>query len=592
MRPRTKGSRPNGFRGYHLPDDQSTHQHHQGSTCTELKHYHLWGRRVIQYPSSARHLREDLNHLLKKPQMTICKWRTNSPELFDSIPEHLRETDDLEITSSPGVCPKALGLHWSTTHDTLHVATPPVDLDEVTTKKSVASTVARTFDAMGWFSPAILPARILIQEAWKLQLGWDIRLPEDMQLRWRVWTSQLSLITLHPIPRYYGVANKVILSQQLHGFADASTKGYGGVVYIRTFYSDATVNISLISSKARVVPLRKNPPTIPRLELCGALLLAQLLDAVTKDLSILRAAVYAWSDSSAVLGWINKEPSKLNTFVCNRVTKLTALIAPTQWRYVSTIFNPADCLSRGVLPQDLMTTTLWWQGPPWLSQDPAQWPRRPDINLNRELPEVKHTVLHLTPIPLELGTHISSFSKLVRVVAWVWKFYYAIKNKSRHLLPPVPSLSLLELLHAKISLLRHSQRTHFSTKCNLLERKTPLPRTHPLTSLVPFLDKNRLLRVGGRLQKAGLSPTQAHPLILSTKSNIVLLLIRHLHETLHHAGSSTMMAVLAQTYHIPQVKRLLRKLSHNCVTCQKIYAKTAEQFMGEPGPDPPGHSQM
>lgn len=42
-----------------------------------------------------------------------------------------------------------------------------------------------------------------------------------------------------------------------------------------------------------------------------------------------------------------------------------------------------------------------------------------------------------------------------------------------------------------------------------------------------------------------------------------------------------MMAVLAVSYHIPQLKHLLRKLSHTCVTCQRIYSKTAKQLMGE-----------
>lgn len=232
-------------------------------------------------------IREDLNALLNKPQMTLCKWRTNSLALLESIPERLRETTDLEIATAPGLCPKALGLHWSTTNDSLHVATPTLNLSEPATKRRVASAVARTFDAMGWFAPATLPAKMLIQKAWALQLGWDDPLPEDLQAKWRIWTEQLSLITLHPIPRHYGDPGKEVVAQQLHGFSDASTLAYGGAVYIRTFYADTDVVVSLVSSKTKVAPMKKL--TIPRLELCGALLLSQLLDSVANDLSIPRS---------------------------------------------------------------------------------------------------------------------------------------------------------------------------------------------------------------------------------------------------------------------------------------------------------------
>ena len=48
-----------------------------------------------------------------------------------------------------------------------------------------------------------------------------------------------------------------------------------------------------------------------------------------------------------------------------------------------------------------------------------------------------------------------------------------------------------------------------------------------------------------------------------------------------HAGSTTVMSILSQTYHIPQLKQLLKKLSRECVTCQKAYARTSQQMMGE-----------
>lgn len=44
------------------------------------------------------------------------------------------------------------------------------------------------------------------------------------------------------------------------------------------------------------------------------------------------------------------------------------------WYYINTKQNPADLITRGVMPKDLPSHTLWWQGPSWLIQDQTHWP--------------------------------------------------------------------------------------------------------------------------------------------------------------------------------------------------------------------------
>ena len=41
-----------------------------------------------------------------------------------------------------------------------------------------------------------------------------------------------------------------------------------------------------------------------------------------------------------------------------------------------------------------------------------------------------------------------------------------------------------------------------------------------------------------------------------------------------------MMSILAQSYHIPRVRSAVRKLSRNSITCQRVYARTSNQLMG------------
>jgi len=80
--------------------------------------------------------------------------------------------------------------------------------------------------------------------------------------------------------------------------------------------------------------------------------------------------------------------------------------------------------------------------------------------------------------------------------------------------------------------------------------------------------------VGGWLQKADLDTDTIHPIILSTKSWLTLLLVRHVHTQALHPGPSTVMALLTSKYHIPRLHRLVRKISRDCVICQKVYTRT------------------
>ncbi len=85
----------------------------------------------------ATHIREALNHLMDKAQMTLRKWRSNSIDLKAKIPEGLLEKDEVQLISAPSSCHKALGVHWNTANDSLHIATPTLEDIDLPTKRQV-----------------------------------------------------------------------------------------------------------------------------------------------------------------------------------------------------------------------------------------------------------------------------------------------------------------------------------------------------------------------------------------------------------------------------------------------------------------------
>lgn len=61
---------------------------------------------------------------------------------------------------------------------------------------------------------------------------------------------------------------------------------------------------------------------IPRLELCGALLLAKLYREVQHVLGLSSSKIVLWSDSTIVLHWIKTSPHRLKPYVSHRVAQI------------------------------------------------------------------------------------------------------------------------------------------------------------------------------------------------------------------------------------------------------------------------------
>ncbi|GFS54456.1 uncharacterized protein TNIN_289731 [Trichonephila inaurata madagascariensis] len=59
---------------------------------------------------------------------------------------------------------------------------------------------------------------------------------------------------------------------------------------------------------------------------------------------------FLWSDSTVVLSWIQENPNRWKTFVCNRTTEILQYTTPSQWRHCPSTDNLADHLTLGTLP--------------------------------------------------------------------------------------------------------------------------------------------------------------------------------------------------------------------------------------------------
>ena len=228
--------------------------------------------------------------MLSKGGFDLRKWRSNSPNVLKAIPSELQEplpNQDL-VDSHSASYPKALGITWDSRKDVMstHVQLPS---SFTSTKRGVISDVARAYDVLGWIAPVILQMKVLFQQLWQLKLGWDEKLPPNVKLKHEEWRADLPLLQTIKLPRRY-FSEEPSVTVQLHGFCDA---------YIRATYGNSNPTCMLVTAKTRVAPLKKF--TVPKLELCGAALLAEVLTTCREALQVSVEDTFAWCDSTIAL---------------------------------------------------------------------------------------------------------------------------------------------------------------------------------------------------------------------------------------------------------------------------------------------------
>ena len=229
------------------------------------------------------------------------------------------------------------------------------------------------YDPLGFAVSVMLEGRKILQQLVVMDhrtsgnntpLSWDDPLPEEMMNRWIRWRDSLmELQRLFVLRCYHPKDFGPVAKAELHVFSDASQDAIGAAVYLCQFNKANIESTFLVYGQARVAPAHQT--SIPRLELCAAVLAVQAAKRVLKEIDIEIADVANYTDSKVVLGYIANESRRFYVYVANRVQIIRSLSTPEQWRYVESEHNPADLATRGVTPSKIMETS-WPPGPDFL----------------------------------------------------------------------------------------------------------------------------------------------------------------------------------------------------------------------------------
>lgn len=506
---------------------------------------------------------------LQQAGLNIRQWASNEINLLQHLPaedinKHLHLDSDQTL--------KALGVFWNSQSDKINYSVKPIITSNTVTKRIILSHVASLFDPLGLLGPIILLAKSIIQKLWAAKIEWDESVPTSIHTLWTNFCDELPQI--NSLQFYRNVLITDANSVQLHGFCDASERGYGACIYVRSSNNKGDIKTSLLCSRSRVAPLKT--VSIPRLELCGAHTLVHLYKATEGAIKIPISKVVLWTDSMVALHWISTSPHQLKTFVANRVSAIQQESPGIEWRHVQSEDNPADALSRGQLPSELLNNNLWSQGPLWLQHPETTWQWQ-SVTTPPEDPEKKvATCLHIGPESKFL-TYYSSWIKLQKHVA-IWRRYFVYLREKSSLKTPI---TVEELRTAQVIILKMVQRNTFHEDITwLTTNKTHMEYKGKFKTLNPFIDSQGVLRVGGRLQQANIPFDQKHPILLPKNHHITNIIIYEEHLTQLHSGVQNTLHSLRRQFWLIDGRSQVRKIIRQCIPCLRARAPVPQHPMG------------
>ena len=525
----------------------------------------------------------------KEGNLRLHKIASNKKEVMTAFPPEdlAKDLKGLDFACDDIPVQRSLGLSWLLKSDafTYQVSTE----SKPYTKRGVLSVVNSIYDPLGFVAPVTIEGKLFLRNAVSGSSDWDEPLPEEYRSAWEHWRESLQCLQQHQIPRMYATAsNDMVIEKEVHIFSDASEKAIAAAAYLVTTTDDGGKQTGFILGKAKVAPLQGH--TIPRLELCAAVLAVEIAQTVCEHLDLQSQNIFFYTDSKVVLGYIHNQTRRFYVYVSNRVDRILKASVPSQWSYVQTDKNPADCGTRGV-PATQMDKSMWLLGPSFVTSktEESEGKAFPLVNPDEDQdirPAVK-VMKSCIDQNHSLGSHrfekFSSLKRLVETIAFLRHIATCFNSEDCHGWHSCSKHKTVDQFEAaKQTIIKVVQSEQFGEEISCIKERKKLPQNSPLLALNPFLDSFGVLRVGGRLNKATLQSAEKNPIILSAHQHISTLLVLHYHSEVKHQGRHfTEGAVRAAGYWIIGGKRLISSLIHKCVKCRRMRGKQMSQQMSD-----------
>lgn len=519
----------------------------------------------------------------------ITKWKSNSRTVMEALgesPDVSQQLQSLNLEPNTAI-EKVLGMWWNLDVDcftySLRFNKGNQDVlrgQKRPTKREVLRILMSIYDPLGLIAYFLSYLKVLLQEIWSSRIDWDDEINDQQFQKWLRWVDQLKLVELLNIPRCYlsKFSTWADVNKQIHIFVDASQDNCAAVAYLR-LNNEEIVDCTLIAAKTKVAPLKLT--SIPRLELVAALLGARLarclLDSFSEDMS----RVQFWSDSQVVLKWINSDAKRLKgQFVAFRVAEIQELTNVSQWRFVSSKMNVADEATKWSKVPTFDLDQRWFKGPEFLYQEEENWPEI--LDFSPEILEEEFTGVHHTLEPLISFERFSSWDKLLKTAAFIYRFVNIVIANAKKLLKPSGPMTSEEYRSAEAMLIRQVQYSSFPDDIKTLRSASNVSKWSVIRQLSPYLDERDVLRSRNRTNNATVLNVDTKRLIILPQSHVMTsLIILKYHVRFLHQHHETVVNELRKKYHIPKLRQALKKVVKRCQHCKNNRASPSPPKMSD-----------
>jgi hypothetical protein len=524
--------------------------------------------------------------------LRLHKIASNHEDVLSAFPtdDLAKDMKELEFGKDSLPNQRSLGLNWNLEADIFffQVATG----DKPYTKRGVLSTVNSIFDPMGFLAPVVLEGKGLLRQLVCSTVDWDETLPADQMENWERWKESLVHLEDIKIPRTYlpgSLSN--CKEKSVHIFCDASELAIAAVGYLKTTSQKDECNVGFIMGRGKLAPPHGH--TIPRLELCAAVLAVELACSISDHLSIPIEEFSMYSDSRVVLGYIFNTSRRFYTYVTNRVSFIQKMTKPVQWSYVPTEKNPADQATRALPAQDLKGST-WINGPAHLMEQAQPIKETFEIiepDSDKEVRSVvvsNKTCVAVPTLGSDRFCRFSTWKDLVETFSLLKHIAESFQDNSDctgwHVCSKSKTVDAYQ--QAEVMIIKTVQREFYSEEYESLVQSKTLPKSSSLLSLDVFLDEDGVLRVGGRLNRSKIPRDVRNPVVIPGRHHIALLLVRHFHSLAKHQGRHITSGTIRNAgYWITGGKRLISSVIYKCVQCRKLRGQMEHQKMADLPPE-------
>lgn len=529
----------------------------------------------------AHRLMEEVDLVLNRGGFEIKEWAVSGEKNMSLV--HPNIVDSKEE--------KVLGLSWDPQRDIFmfkvhlnfskkmrnHFQEPYLtieDLEEklpiVMSRRIILRQVASIYDPLGMMTPFTLKMKLLMRDlvvsmnADGKKIGWDEAIDEESRQKWMLVFKEMFEMEHISFNRCFKPKDAVG-NPDLVVFCDGSMKAFGAVAYVRWRLMDGSTECALVTSKSKLAPLRQ--VTIPRIELCGAVLACRLRQFIEEEMEWSFDSIIHITDSEIVRGQIQRDSFRFNTYVGNRIAEIQEKSQPSEWYWVSTDNNVADMCTRGCTPSLLHENSVWQLGPEFLRWPKGDWPISQHCGV--ELPDVLFTregksscaIAEVNVLP-DID-RFSDYDKLINVTARVLN---VLQFRSLFQLFREPDAQ--ELLKAEMFWIKQVQRKIDENWQTRYQR------------LGPSMNKEGIVIVGARISKwLKTNWNQEEYILLVSEHPFTKLLIQHLHNH-DHSGIEATLSKLQARYWVPGARKLIKNVKSRCILCRRIQRVCETQCMG------------